>query len=120
MHITRFKNNPEFTAGDKTTLRQLLHPHTHKLPINFSMAHARLAVGKKSLPHRLDSTEVYYILQGKGRMHIDDENETVQVGDTVYIPPKSRQFIENIGSEKLVFICVVSPEWREENEIVEK
>ena len=36
MFISHLKENKEFIAGDKTTLRQPLHPDTHKLPINSS------------------------------------------------------------------------------------
>lgn len=120
MFISKLNQNPEFTAGDKSLLRQLLHPETHRTDIDFSIAHARVPVGASTLPHRLNSIEVYYITQGEGRMHIDDESETVQPGDTIYIPPKSRQYIENVGSEELLFICVVSPAWKENNETVEQ
>jgi mannose-6-phosphate isomerase-like protein (cupin superfamily) len=51
-------------------------------------------------------------------MYIEDETQLVEPGDTVYIPPNARQFIHNCGSEPLVFICIVDPAWRKEDETV--
>jgi mannose-6-phosphate isomerase-like protein (cupin superfamily) len=51
-------------------------------------------------------------------MHIDDENEKVKPGDTIYIPPKAMQFISNIGNSDLIFICIVDPAWKVEDEII--
>jgi mannose-6-phosphate isomerase-like protein (cupin superfamily) len=51
-------------------------------------------------------------------MHIDDEVQTVGAGDAIYIPPHARQYISNIGAEPLIFICIVDPAWRKEDETV--
>jgi mannose-6-phosphate isomerase-like protein (cupin superfamily) len=66
-----------------------------------------------------ESSELYYILQGEGRMHIENESADVRAGQAVYIPPGSRQFLQNSGFEDLRFLCIVSPMWREENEQVQ-
>ncbi|MBD0343357.1 MAG: hypothetical protein ICV63_00680, partial [Coleofasciculus sp. Co-bin14] len=42
--------------------------------------------------------------------------QIVETGDAVYIPPNARQFIRNCGEEALVFICIVDPAWRKEDE----
>ena len=75
-------------------------------------------MGETSQPHSLKTSEVYYILSGKGEMSIEAETQLVEPGDTVYIPPNARQFIHNCGSEPLVFICIVDPAWRKEDETV--
>jgi mannose-6-phosphate isomerase-like protein (cupin superfamily) len=59
---------------------------------------------------------VYYILSGEGVMHIDEEKATVSAGNVVYIPPFARQYIENTENSDLVFLCIVDPAWRAENE----
>ena len=109
---------PEITAGDDTLLRVILHPDNEPLPIGYSLAHARLKPGKVSYPHTLKSTEVYYILEGEGMMHIDDETSMVYPGQSVFIPAYSRQFIENRGVGDLVFLCIVNPAWRCEDVII--
>lgn len=118
MLIRKLNACDEFIAGDSTQLRELLHPDKQPLALQYSLAHATLPVGQTSLPHSLKTSEVYYILSGKGEMYIEAETQLVEPGDTVYIPPNARQFIHNCGSEPLVFICIVDPAWRKEDETV--
>ena len=118
MLIKDIKSIPEFTAGDDTILRVILHPDNEPLPIGYSLAHARVKPGKVSYPHTLKSTEVYYILEGEGQMHIDDESSGVVPGQAVFIPANSSQYIENTGNEDLVFLCIVNPAWKSEDEVI--
>ena len=120
MFVTNLKNCKKFIAGDATILRELLHPDKQDLKIRYSLAHAVLKPGKKSYPHSLKTSEVYYILEGIGRMHIDGWSKKVRRGDAVYIPPLSGQFIENIGRSGLKFICIVDPAWRKQDEKILK
>lgn len=108
----------EFVAGDNTLLREILHPAKAEIELRYSLAHATLRPGDTSLPHRLNTSEVYYILQGEGLMRIGDETEIVRPGLTVYIPPCAIQSIENIGKDDLTFLCIVDPAWRAEDEEV--
>lgn len=104
---------------DNTLLCELLHPEreNEELKINFSIAQAILKRNESSLAHRLKtSVELYYILEGKGLMHIDDEKEEVQPGQVIYIPENSTQYIENIGYGELKFLCIVYPVWKEADE----
>lgn len=118
MLIKDINSIPEFTAGDDTILRVILHPDNEPLPIGYSLAHARVKPGKVSYPHTLKSTEVYYILEGEGQMHIDDESSKVLPGQAVFIPANSRQYIENTGTADLVFLCIVNPAWRADDEFI--
>lgn len=118
MLIQKLHDCPEFIAGDHTVLRELLHPDKQPLELRYSLAHATVSVGQTSTPHSLRTSEVYYILKGVGEMHIEGETQRVEPGDAVYIPPNARQFIYNDGTEPLVFICIVDPAWRKEDETV--
>ena len=85
--------------------------------LNYSLAHATVKPGEKSLPHKFhEASEVYYILKGKGLMHIDDEIAEVSPRDTIYIPPRAVQWIENKGSDDLEFLCIVDPAWKPDAE----
>ena len=108
----------EFVAGDGTLLRELLHPDKHLIDLRYSLAQAIVPVGKTSIPHALSTSEVYYILAGTGVMHIDAETQTVRAGDAIYIPPNAKQYIQNIGNEPIVLICIVDPAWRKQDETV--
>lgn len=118
MLVRNLNDCDEFIAGDGTRLRELLHPDKQSVELRYSLAHAIVPVGQSSIPHSLTTSEVYYILSGTGEMHIDDEVQTVAPGDMIYIPPNARQFIRNGGSESIVFLCVVDPAWRKEDETV--
>ena len=117
--IRKLSHCREIIAGDGTRLRELLHPdREYPFSGRFSLAHARLSAGDSSRKHRLKSSEVYYVVEGRGRMHIDDESAEISAGDAVEIPPGSVQWIENVGEADLVFLCLVDPAWREEDEEV--
>jgi mannose-6-phosphate isomerase-like protein (cupin superfamily) len=118
MFVKDLNSCEQFMAGDATNLRELLHPDKADLAIGYSLAHALVRPGNTSFRHRLRTSEVYYILQGQGRMYINDESEEVRPGTAIYIPPHALQCIENTGSIDLEFLCIVDPPWRQEDEEV--
>jgi mannose-6-phosphate isomerase-like protein (cupin superfamily) len=118
LFVRRLKDCEEFVAGDATRLRELLHPEKVPLVLRYSVAHARVEPGRSSASHRLRHSEVYYILRGRGRMHVGSETSEVAEGDTLYVPPNAWQHIENTGNEELAFLCIVDPAWKIEDEEV--
>jgi mannose-6-phosphate isomerase-like protein (cupin superfamily) len=118
MYVKDLQDCEEFIAGDDTILRELLHPDKSNLKIRYSLAHATLKPDKTSQCHKLKTSEVYYILEGEGMMHIDLEAIKVYPGQAVYIPPNSNQYIHNSGDSDLKFLCIVDPAWRKEDETI--
>lgn len=118
MLVRHLNDCDEFIAGDGTILRELLHPDKQDLALRYSLAHAILPVDQTSTPHSLTTSEVYYILGGRGEMHIDDEVREIGPNDAVYIPPNAVQYVRSLGPAPLVFICLVDPAWRKEDETV--
>lgn len=118
MFVKDLKDCEEFIAGDSTILRELLHPDKTDLRLGYSLAHAVVKPGQASTAHKLKTSEVYYILEGEGVMHIDNEIQVVGPSQAIYIPPHSKQYIENKSSHDLKFLCIVDPAWRLEDEEV--
>jgi mannose-6-phosphate isomerase-like protein (cupin superfamily) len=118
MFVKKLEDCQEFIAGDGSVLRELLHPAKADLNIRYSLAHAIVPAGQKTKPHKLRTSEVYYILSGSGLMHIGREVSNVKPQCVVYIPPGSVQFIENTGNSELEFLCIVDPAWKQEDELV--
>ncbi|MCX6245723.1 MAG: cupin domain-containing protein [Bacteroidetes bacterium] len=116
MIIKKLMECKPFLAGDKTLIRELLHPGKEELEIRYSLAHAVVQPGETSTLHRLRTSEVYFILEGEGLMSIGDETSKVHPGDAIYIPPHALQCIHNPGHSDLVFLCIVDPAWRMEDE----
>ncbi len=116
MLIRRHRECEEFVAGDDSILRELLHPDKQAVELRYSLAHAIVPAGQVTTPHRLRTSEVYYIISGTAEMHIDGETSTIGPGDAVYIPPGATQFVRNSSNEALKFVCIVDPAWRQEDE----
>ena len=119
MLVRRLENLNEIIAIDETILREIINPlhDDGNLKLDYSIAHAIVKSGNASLSHRIKtSSEIYYILKGNGRMYVDEESEDVGPSDTVYVPPNAIQYIENTSDADLVFLCIVYPSWRAEDE----
>ena len=113
------KDGAYFQAGDQSLLCELLHPDREKVPLKmgFSLAYAIVKPGQSTLVHKLStSSEIFYILKGEGVVHIEQESVPVRPGQVVYVPPNSKQFIQNTGYLDLTFLCLVSPQWKKEDE----
>lgn len=118
MFIRELYDCPEFIAGDNCALREILNPDKQDLALRYSLAHAVVKPGDTTWEHRLRTSEVYYILEGDGIMHINGESAPVRPGSTAYIPPMAKQCITNSGTTDLKFICIVDPAWRKVDEEV--
>jgi mannose-6-phosphate isomerase-like protein (cupin superfamily) len=106
-----------FTAMDNSFLCELLHPGREELALPYSIAHAVIKPGRESLSHRLkESSEIYYILDGKGIIYVGEEVAEVKRGQAIYIPPGFWQHIRNIGNTDLEILCIVHPFWKVEDE----
>jgi len=118
MFTKKLSDSPEFKAAYLTHLRGLVHPLNDKLPIGYSLAQARLPIGEASLPHSLAGSELYYILQGKGRLFVNEESCELMPCDTALVPAYASQHIENMGTEELVFLRIVEPYWTPDDETI--
>jgi mannose-6-phosphate isomerase-like protein (cupin superfamily) len=104
---------PSLLAKDGCRIFELLHMKNDAIELPYSLAVAEIEPGDRSYRHRLRQTEVYYVITGHGRMHVDDEMAEIEGGDAVLIPGGAEQWIENVADHVLRFIAVVSPPWSE-------
>ena len=104
-------------GNEGTKIKQYFHPHNTLNGINYSLAQFTLEPGKKSKLHKIKSSEIYYIIEGIGNLTIEGKKHALQKDDSVYVPPNSKQFIENSGTMNLKFLCIVEPAWRADDEI---
>jgi mannose-6-phosphate isomerase-like protein (cupin superfamily) len=118
MIIKNQKNSTKITGNEGAVIYDLLNPTHVKNEIRYSLVHVNLTCGKSTQSHIMKTSEVYYILEGKGVLHINNEYKNVKVGDAIFVLPDSKQHIENVGSGDLKFLCIVDPAWKKENEII--
>lgn len=105
-------------GNEGTKIKQYFHPHNTLNGINYSLAQFTLEPGKKSKLHKIRSSEIYYILEGNGNLNVDENTYAMEKNDSAYVPPNSKQFIENSGKSDLKFLCIVEPAWKADDEIL--
>ncbi|HEY0099741.1 MAG TPA: cupin domain-containing protein, partial [Pyrinomonadaceae bacterium] len=59
--------------------------------------------------HHLQTEEVYYLLEGRGRMTVAGESREVAAGDAVFIPRGATHTLANTGDAPLRLLLVCGP-----------
>jgi mannose-6-phosphate isomerase-like protein (cupin superfamily) len=102
-----------FTTKDGSTIRSLLDLSNAPV-VGQSLAEATLPAGTATeRHHHKRSEEIYYLLEGSGRMEIDGETREVGPGDAILIPPGSRHQIHALSD--LRFLCCCAPPYSHED-----
>lgn len=118
MNIVNLQDTEPFTTKDGSEIRELL-AHRNSCIQKQSLAEARVPPGCVTLAHYHPQTEeIYYILQGRGRMRLEDKWQSVGVGDAIAIPPGTVHQIENPGDAPLVFLCCCAPGYEHEDTVI--
>ena len=53
--------------------------------------------------------QIYFILEGRGRMTVGTVSRHVQAGDCVFIPSRTRHGLENTSSDRLRYFSAAAP-----------
>ena len=118
MSITENSKIEIFNGKEGSQIKQYFNPNNTSNGINYSLAQFSLKVGGKTKLHRIKSSEIYYILEGNGNLNVDEDTYHLEKDDSVYVPPNSKQFIENTGEGNFRFLCIVEPAWKVNDEIL--
>lgn len=106
---TRYNDIQAFTTKDQSEIRELMHPQLHSNQKQ-SLAEAIVKAGQITTLHQHKQTEeLYYILEGTGRMTLAEQEFKVGPGDTICIQPGTPHRIKNTGNNDLRFLCCCSP-----------
>jgi mannose-6-phosphate isomerase-like protein (cupin superfamily) len=116
MFIRDIASSDEIVAGDNTLLKELFNPLKDELKLQYSFAVGRVQLGGTTYLHRLKSSEVYFFLKGTAEITIDEETAVVGASQAIYIPPGASQQVKNVGNEELLFVCIVDPAWKADDE----
>lgn len=118
MDVVNLAAAPPFTTKDGSEIRELL-AHRNSAIRNQSLAEARLPVGSATAPHyHPRAEEIYFLLEGRGRMQIEADTREVGPGDAIAIPPGVRHQITNVGPNTLRFLCCCAPCYEHEDTVV--
>jgi mannose-6-phosphate isomerase-like protein (cupin superfamily) len=75
------------------------------------LAIASLAPGKEIEAHVDPMEEIYFVMTGSGKMHVDEDSRQVGPGDATWIPAGSAHSLLNNSNEDLVILVVASSNW---------
>ena len=118
MDVVNLAAAPPFTTKDGSEIRELL-AHRNSAIRNQSLAEARLPVGAATQPHyHPQAEEIYFLLEGRGRMQIEADVREVGPGDAIAIPPGQRHQITNTGDQTLRFLCCCAPCYEHEDTVM--
>jgi mannose-6-phosphate isomerase-like protein (cupin superfamily) len=107
-----------FVTKDGSEIRELLAPRNSCIR-NQTLAEARLPSGASTTAHRhVKTEEIYYLLEGRGRMRVGEETRDVAAGDAVAIPPGAVHQITNMGGTVLKFLCCCAPGYEHNDTIL--
>ena len=83
-----------------------------------SLAEEILPPGCAVTPHQHHQLEeIYYIVEGRGRMQVGDEERDVEAGDAIYIPRGHPHTLCNTGTEAVKILLICGPAFFYEDEI---
>lgn len=69
-----------------------------------------LAPGQAQKPHtHADQDKIYFVLEGRGRIHLGSRESAVTPGDAVVAEAGAMHGVVNDGSEPLILLVVVTP-----------
>jgi mannose-6-phosphate isomerase-like protein (cupin superfamily) len=120
MDIANLEQVSAFITKDGSEIRELL-AHRNSCIRNQTLAEARLPAGGETTPHHhLKTEEIYFILEGRGIMHVGAESRSVGPGDAIAIPPGARHQIVNPGGGTLRFLCCCAPGYEHDDTVLEE
>ena len=118
MEVVNRNGVEPFITKDSSQIREVLSPSNSSIK-NQSLAEARLAPGMSTDEHyHPKAEEIYYILEGRGSIKIEDEVREVGPGDGIAILPSKQHKIWNPGQSDLVFLCCCSPAYSHDDTVI--
>lgn len=113
MRLIDRRDRRPFITKDKTKVRMFYRS------ANMSMAEAVVGVRETTEYHyHKRSTEIHYILEGRGVMETEGEERKVSKDQVIIIPRIEKHRIMNIGDKLLRFLCLSAPPYDDEGTII--
>ena len=91
-------------AGQDTIIQVLISAQEGP---NFAMRKFSMKPGGGMPLHTNTVEHEQYVLGGRARIGIGEQEYEVQQGDVVFIPEGIPHFYENIGNEPFEFLCII-------------
>ena len=76
---------------------------------NLAIAWVTVDPGAGQHPHHHAPEQAYVIVGGQGRIKVGADIADVKAGDLVYVPSNAEHVVENIGTDRLIYVSVSVP-----------
>ncbi len=76
---------------------------------NLAIAWVTVEPGSGQQPHHHSPEQAYVIVGGQGRIKVGSDIANVKAGDLVYVPTNVEHAVENVGTERLIYVSVAAP-----------
>jgi mannose-6-phosphate isomerase-like protein (cupin superfamily) len=118
MHVANIDEREPFRSTDGSTIRELAG--IVSLPSRQqSLAEATVPAGGATDEHYHPvAEELYFFLDGGGRLTIDGEGRDVVAGDCALIAPGAVHKLVNTGDEPLRLLCCCAPPWTADDTVL--
>jgi mannose-6-phosphate isomerase-like protein (cupin superfamily) len=107
-----------FTTIDGSQIREIAG-RAVGTTLNQSLAEATVPPGGTTVEHfHRETEEIYFFMEGQGRMRLAADECEVRAGDAVVIAPGIRHKVWATGEEPLRFLCCCSPAYSHEDTVL--
>ncbi|MGI8593154.1 MAG: cupin domain-containing protein [Solirubrobacteraceae bacterium] len=118
MHVSNIEALEVFTTKDGSQIRELVAPAWTPAK-HQSLAEATVGQGAATAEHyHRETEELYFLLEGSGRMRVGDAERDVAAGDCVVIPAGERHKLCNTGDGPLRLLCCCVPAYADEDTVI--
>ncbi len=105
--VCHFTDVPAQVFGDEApgvTIRWLIDEEHDAAP-HYALRLIEIAPGGHTPHHAHPFEHENYVLEGEGRLRIDDVWHEVSRGNVMFVPANARHMFENAGPEPFRFLC---------------
>lgn len=109
-HYTEIESLPVEMDGASNASKRLLIGTGDGVPL-FSMRMFEIEAKGNSPLHHHDFEHEIYVLDGTGKLVLDNGEYNLKSGSVIYIPATEKHQLVNTGRDKLRFLCIVPKEF---------
>lgn len=114
--IKNMRQVKPFISRDGAEVHELINPKNTKIK-RLSIARGTLNSSQAAKPHyHKKSEEIYYILDGIGRIKLNDNEFDIITGDVIFVPKKMVHCLKNLSQrEELRVLAIESPPYSDDD-----
>ena len=113
MEILKKKDSPRYIRKEGIKSYLLASPVTCNTA-HLATTLVEIEPGGKQHIHKHKPEQVYFIIDGIGKMTVGNEHQVVDSDNCIFIPSNELHSLENIGESKLRYFSTASPSFTEE------